>query len=205
MRTIEDIRNMLRTGADKVAINTAAIERPEFIREAAKEFGTSTIIISIQAQLLEDGEYYAFIDNGRENTHRKVFEWAAQAVELGAGELLVTSINREGTGDGFDLELVRHLANMVPIPVIASGGAGNLDHVRAVAVDGKADAIALASCLHFTYSRELVAQGFKFGSHGDFDILTEHRQTSRVDMLRIGDIKKDLVKVNVSCRDEAVA
>ena len=205
LRSIEDIRDMLRTGADKVAINTAAIERPEFIREAAEEFGTSTIIISIQAQLMEDGDYYAFTDNGRENTHRKVFEWAAQAVELGAGELLVTSINREGTGDGFDLALVRRLAESVLIPVIAAGGAGRLEHIRAVAVDGKADAIGLASCLHFTYARKLVDQGVEFGSHGEFDILTDHQETSRVNTLRIADIKQMLVEANIPCREEAAA
>jgi cyclase len=188
-----------------VAINTAAIKRPEFIREAAEEFGASTIIISIQAQQMEDGDYYAFTDNGRENTHRKVFEWAAQAVELGAGELLVTSINREGTGDGFDLDLVRRLAESVPIPVIASGGAGSLEHVRAVAVEGKVDAIGVASCLHFTHARSMIEHGVEFGSHGEFEILTEYRDTAKVDALTIAEIKQTLVGAEVPCRDWAAA
>ena len=205
LRSIEDIHNMLRTGADKVAINTAAIERPDFIREAVEEFGASTIIVSIQAQQLEDGNYYAFTDNGRENTHREVFEWAAQAVDLGAGELLVTSVNREGTGDGFDLALVHRLATSVPIPVIAAGGAGSLGHIRTVAVDGKADAIGVASCLHFFYARKLIEQGVEFGSHGEFEILTERRETSRVEPLTIADIKQTLVEANIPCREQAAA
>lgn len=203
LRSIEDIRNMLRAGADKVAINTAAIERPAFIREAAEEFGSSTIVVSIQAQLLEDGAYYAYVDNGRENTQRKVFDWAMEAIDLGAGELLVTAVHREGTGRGYDLELTRTLAETSPIPVIAAGGAGTVDHIRDVVLDGCADAVGIASCMHFGHTQQLIAQGVEFGSHGEFDILTETLTTARVENLSIPAIKDTLAAAGVACRPVA--
>jgi cyclase len=107
LRSLDDIRNVLRAGADKVALNTAAINRPQLIQEASRQFGSSAIVISIEAILQPDGKYEAYTDNGRESTGVDAIEWAQQATELGAGELLVTSINKEGTGRGFDLELTR--------------------------------------------------------------------------------------------------
>ena len=123
LRNLEDIREVLRAGADKVSLNTAVIGRPELIREAAHQFGSSTIVVSIEAIKNRDGSYEAYTDNGRESTGVDALEWALRAVELGAGELLVTSIDREGMGNGFDLELTRTIAESVPVPVIACGGA----------------------------------------------------------------------------------
>lgn len=155
MRSIDDIRAVLRAGADKVTINTAALRRPDFIREAAGTFGSSTIVVSIEAMKKADGGYEAFTDNGREKTGVDAIEWAARVAELGAGEILVTSIEREGTGRGYDIELTRAVAGAVDIPVVACGGAGKPEHV-AEAIAAGASAVSLASLLHYEYvtSRE---------------------------------------------------
>jgi imidazole glycerol-phosphate synthase subunit HisF len=122
LRSLEDIRRVLRAGADKVALNTAAVERPELISEAAQAFGSSTIVVSIEAMRQNGGGYEAFVDFGRQSTGVDAVQWAERAVELGAGELLVTSINQEGTGKGYDLDLTRKIAESVSVPVIALGG-----------------------------------------------------------------------------------
>jgi len=149
LRSLDDIRAVLRAGADKVAVNTAAIANPELIAEAAHKFGSSTITVSIAAIRQPDGGYKAFTDFGREESGVDVFDWAARAVELGAGELLVTSVDRDGTGRGYDLDLIRRIAEAVPIPVIAGGGAGTRAHVAEVIAEGRADAVSLASLLHY--------------------------------------------------------
>jgi imidazole glycerol-phosphate synthase subunit HisF len=149
LRTVEDIREVLRAGADKVAINTAAVRNPPLIAEAARRFGSSTIVIAIEAIETAPGRYEAFTDNGREPTSVDAIEWAARAVELGAGEVLLTSVDREGTGSGYNLELTRAIAESVGVPVIASGGAGTLDDVRRVLVEGRADAVSISSMLHY--------------------------------------------------------
>lgn len=200
LRSIDDMHAVLQSGADKVAVNSSAVERPEIIREASEEFGSSTIVVSIDAQKLEDGKYYAYIDNGRENTFKDVFAWAEEAASLGAGEILITSINNEGTGLGFDVELVKGISERVPIPVIASGGAGKTSHIVDVVRDGKADAVALASVLHFGLTSELAAEDSGFGSHGEFQILAEKRNYERVDNLSVSDVKEALVSEGVECR-----
>jgi cyclase len=155
VRTLDDVNRLLRAGADKVAVNTAAVRNPPFIREAARAFGSQCVIVNIEAIKQPGGSWEAFTDNGRERTGLDAYEWALKATDLGAGELLVTSVDREGTRKGFDLELTRHIADAVPIPVIASGGAGSIDDVATVIRDGHADAVALASILH--YGTETVA------------------------------------------------
>ena len=154
LRTLDDIRAVLRAGADKVALNTAAVRRPDFIREAARHFGSSTIMVSIEAIKRSDGTYEAYTDNGREKTGLDALTWAVRAAELGAGELIVTSIDREGTGEGYDLELTSKIARSVPIPVVACGGAGNISHVAEVLKAG-ASAASLASVLHYEFVQRL--------------------------------------------------
>jgi cyclase len=149
LRSVDDIREVLRAGADKVAINTAAVRNPPFVAEAARRFGSSTIVVAIEAVETAPGTYEAFTDNGREPTGVEVIEWAARAVELGAGEVLLTSVDREGTGTGYALAVTRAVAENVSVPVIASGGAGTLDDVRDALVRGRADAVAIASMLHY--------------------------------------------------------
>ena len=149
LRSIEDIRNVLKAGADKVSINTAAIKNPEIIRETSLTFGSSTIVVSIEAIKENSGKYFAYTDNGREYTGVDVLEWAQQVDDLGAGEIIISSVDKEGTAEGFDLELTKMISESVNIPVIAHGGAGSIKDVIDVIKIGKADAVSLASILHY--------------------------------------------------------
>jgi imidazole glycerol-phosphate synthase subunit HisF len=149
IRSLEDATHILRSGADKVAINTAAVKRPELISEMARRFGSQCMVLSIEAKKSGSGSWEAYTDNGREHTGLDVVTWAKRAKELGAGEILLTSVDQEGTCRGFDQELVQAVSSVVSIPVIASGGMGALSDVEDVVVVGKADAIAMANVLHY--------------------------------------------------------
>ena len=149
LRSIDDIVAALHHGADKVAINTAAIARPDLIREAAEAFGSQCIVVSIEAKKRAPGQWEAFTENGRETSGINVLDWVGEAERLGAGELLITSVDREGTKRGFDLELLREVRKLVRIPVIASGGVGSVDHVVAAVREADVDAVACASVLHY--------------------------------------------------------
>lgn len=149
VRTIDDFRTLLHAGADKVSVNTAAWERPELIREAAGRFGNQCVVLSLDVRGGE-GTWEVWTRAGTHSTGFDPIEWARRGVELGAGELLVTSIDREGTMSGYDLELVRRVADAVDVPVIAHGGCGTLQHLVEAAQDGHADAVSCASMLHFT-------------------------------------------------------
>lgn len=149
IRSINDINNALRSGADKVAINTYAIHHPEFITEAAKEFGSQCVVLSIEAKQQPNGSWEAYIDGGREHSGVDAIEWAKKGIELGAGEILLTSIDRDGTRKGYDLDLVKKITAISSVPVIVYGGAGSKDHVREVILDGNADAVAAASVFHY--------------------------------------------------------
>lgn len=148
IRTVQDIHNLLRAGADKVAINTAAVRHPALLTEAARIFGSQCIVISVQAKLQAPGKWEVYTDNGREHTGLDAIEWTKRAVELGAGEVLLTSVDQEGTRRGFDLDLISAIAPQMGVPVIACGGAGSIEHV-AQAVGVGADAIAVAGLLHY--------------------------------------------------------
>ena len=148
LRSIEDVRAMLRAGADKVAINTAAIGRPELITEVAQRFGSQCMVLGIEAKRNGAGKWEAFTDNGREFTGLDVVEWCRRGYELGAGEILLTSVDQEGTRKGFDTALIEAVTNAVPIPVIASGGMGSTAHMVDAFSHG-ADAIAMADVLHY--------------------------------------------------------
>jgi cyclase len=149
LRSLDDIRSVLRAGADKAALNTAAIRQPELITEAARAFGSSTVVVSIEAKKRSDGSYEAFSDCGRERTGRDVVAWAKEAESRGAGEILITSVDREGTGGGFDLELTELVCSAVSLPVVASGGAGRKEDVVALAGATDVSGIAVASLLHY--------------------------------------------------------
>ena len=149
IRQVEDIRKMLLAGADKVSINTAAVHRPEFVGEAAEKFGAQCIVVAIDAKSTGPDEWEIFTHGGREPTGIDAIEWAKRMADLGAGEILLTSMDRDGTRSGFDIELTRTLADAVTVPVIASGGVGTLDHLVAGVRDGHASAVLAASIFHF--------------------------------------------------------
>ena len=148
IRSVEDARRMLRAGADKVSVNTAAVQRPELIGEIAAEFGAQCVVVAIDARRSEMG-FEVFTHGGRTGTGIDAIEWAARAEALGAGEILLTSMDRDGTRDGFDIELTRAISERVNIPVIASGGVGSLDHLVEGVLEGRADAVLAASIFHF--------------------------------------------------------
>lgn len=162
MRSVEDIRQALRAGADKVAINTHATKHPEFITEAARAFGSQCIVGHVEAKRMSWGGFEALIDNGRVSTGRDAILWAKELVSLGAGELLITSVDQEGTAKGYDVELVRAIASSVPVPVIASGGAGNPADILSVIQGGCADAVSAAHIFHYKkYSIRAVKKRLK--------------------------------------------
>lgn len=199
LRTIDDIRTVLRAGADKVSLNTAAINNPQLIREASKRFGSSTILISIEAIKKPDGTYEAYTDNGREKTGVNVFEWAERVEKLGAGEIMVTSINQEGTGRGFDLELTRRIAEAVSIPVIACGGAGEVSHIYDVIDKGRADAVSMASILHYNFIKHYRLED-DFSEEGNIEYLKKNRTCSKINDCTIEDIKWHLDMKGLKCR-----
>ncbi len=193
IRTLNDVKAVLRAGADKVSLNTAAITRPELIREAALRFGSSTIVVSIEAIRQPDGRYEAYTDNGRERTGVDAYEWAVRAADLGAGELLVTSIDREGTGKGYDTELTRRIAESVPIPVIACGGAGSVEHVADVIDRGRADAVCVASLLHYNVLKRYGSR-HDFSGEGNTEYLKTARGFSKVNDVSLPDLKAHLLR-----------
>ena len=149
IRTVEDIREALRHGADKVAINTAAVQRPEFLTEAANAFGSQCVVLSVEAKRGPNGDWRVMTDNGREPSGFDVVKWVVRAESLGAGEVLLTSVDQEGTENGFDVELIEAVHRAVRIPVVASGGAGSPAHVVDVFKRGICDAVACAAILHY--------------------------------------------------------
>lgn len=149
IRSIHDINNALRAGADKVAVNTYAIRHPEFISAAAKEFGSQCVVLFIEAKKQPGGHYECYTDGGREKSGVDAVEWAKQSIELGAGEILISSIDRDGTRRGYELDLIKSITAFAPVPVIAHGGAGNLASVSEVITEGKADAVSASSIFHY--------------------------------------------------------
>lgn len=202
LRSVEDIREVLRAGADKVAINTAAVQNPDLIRKASRAFGSSTILASIEAVRKPKGGYEICTDYGRELTGRDAVEWALQAVELGAGEVLVTSIDREGTGEGYDLDLTARIADQCGVPVIACGGCGKMEDVSRVVVQGRADAVSMASILHYYIVREKIFPHERgdFHAEGNTSFLMEGKEFKKILPSTIRQIKEHLRDVGVCCR-----
>ena len=203
LRSVEDIRKVLRAGADKVSLNTAAINRPDLIREASRAFGSSTIVISIEAIRQPNGSYECFTDFGREATGVEVAGWAQKAVELGAGELIVTSIDREGTGKGFDTELIRSVAAAVPVPVIAAGGAGEPGHVVDAVRQGEADAVCVASMLHYHFARECAVDASRFSAEGNIESLARGATFGNIRGADLAEVRDALVAEGIACRQQA--
>lgn len=204
IRSLNDIRMILQAGADKVAINTAAVKRPSFIAEAAQVFGSSTIVATIEAIRQPNQEYLAFVDNGREHTGREVKAWAKQLEMLGAGEIMITSVDREGTGKGFDLELIRMVADNVKIPVIAHGGAGCIDHLVQIG-NTEISAAAVASVFHYQYLAQKYADGEDEcacapGVEGNREFLSKKRDFGKIQGATIAQVKQRFREQGISCR-----
>lgn len=149
IRSIHDINQALRAGADKVAINTFGVSHPDFIFEASREFGSQCIVLYIEAKKQPDGSYEAYTDGGREHSGVDAVAWAKKGMELGAGEILVSSIDQDGTRKGYDIDLIRHISAFATVPVIAHGGAGTMESVAEAVREGKADAVAASSVFHY--------------------------------------------------------
>jgi cyclase len=149
LRSVEDMYTMLRAGADKISINSSALANPDLIRAGAEKFGSQCIVVSIDARRVAPDRWEVFSHGSRKATGWEAVEWAKRAVSLGAGEIVLNSIDADGTKEGFDLVITRRISEAVGVPVVASGGAGNLDHMAEVLIDGKADAVLAASIFHF--------------------------------------------------------
>jgi len=167
IRTLEDIRKLLSAGADKVSINTAAVENPDFIKQACNKFGDQCIIVSIDVKKNDEGKYEVFTHGGKNATGLDPIGWAKKAESLNAGEILITSIDKEGTMDGYDLDLVKEVVNAVSIPVIAHGGVGTLKHLAEGILDADASAVAAASIFHFTDQSPIKARRYMKGANID--------------------------------------
>lgn len=149
IRTVEDVRMILENGADKISINTAAVQNPDIIRESSIRFGSQCILIAIDAKMNDKGSWDVYLHGGRTRTDIDAVMWAIKACEMGAGEILLTSMDRDGTKKGYDIELTQRIAEAIPVPVIASGGAGTIEHLYEGLTSGRADAVLAASIFHF--------------------------------------------------------
>jgi len=199
LRTLEDIRLVLRAGADKVSLNTATIKNPTFITDAANKFGSSTIVVAIEAIKQTDGRYLAYVDNGREETGIEVIQWARQIEELGAGELIITSVDREGTAEGFDIDLIKSISNVVNIPVIAHGGASTMSNIIDAVQTGNASALAIASIFHYASMKKLLHTNSD-NTEGNNTLKNSGKNFSIIEPCNISDVK-NLFKINkIPCR-----
>lgn len=198
LRSISDIKEVLRAGADKVCLNTAVIKNPSLIKEASRMFGSSTIVIAIEAIKEGENKYLAYTDNGREYTGVDVFEWAKKVDELGAGEIVITSVDKEGTGQGYDLDLVKTLSNLVSCPVIAHGGAGKASHVTEVLKNADADAVMISSLFHYDFIKENESKSSSL--EGNIEFLKQKRNFHTFESCSIRDLKEVLVENKIECR-----
>lgn len=200
LRNLENIKLALDSGADKVSLNTAVIRNPKLITEAAHKFGSSTVVVSIEAIRQPNGEYLCFVDNGREHTGVEVVKWAKQVVEMGAGEIVITSVDREGTGEGFDLPLIRSVADNVNVPVVAHGGAGSVEDIIQLVQTTKVNGIAVASIFHYQTIQQVETVQTSQKTEGNFSFLNRGQAIKRIKPIGISDVVSELRKINVVCR-----
>ena len=198
LRSTDDIREVLKAGADKVCLNTAAIRNPNLIKEASKKFGSSTIVVALEV-IKTNGEYLCFVDNGREHTGVKAVEWAQKVQELGAGEIVVTSVDQEGTGEGFDLNLIKQISNAVTLPVVAHGGAGSSNDIEKVIKECDVSAVAVASIIHYDcLAKDLFKNSDK--TEGNTTFLNSKKAYGKITPYSLSDIKSHLRSHGIECR-----
>jgi len=202
IRSLEDINRVLRAGADKVAINTAAIANPDFINKASETFGSSTIVVAVEVIRQADGSYLLYTDNGREHTGINALSWIKEVEQRGAGEILLTSIDSEGTGKGFDLSLLEEVSDLISIPLIAHGGAASVKDIHDAVVNGKADAVALASMLHYTAINQLREMTDSSFEEGNIEFLSRGLESSRkFGTHNLIEIKNQLTLLSIPIRE----
>ena len=200
IRSIEDIRHILRCGADKVAINTQAVKNPDFVKISSKEFGSSTIVVVIEASRINKGRYNIFTDNGREKTNIDAVEWSKKVEVLGAGELLITSIDREGTGKGFDLELSNQIKQNVNIPVIIHGGAGTTNHIVSATKNiDNVDGVSIASMFHYSLIENKKFK-LKENNFGNKEYLAKSNFNFKFENCDINQLKLNLKNQDINIR-----
>lgn len=197
LRNIDDIKSVLRSGADKVTLNTAAIKNPNLIKEASLKFGSSTIVIAIEAIKQGNGEYFSFIDNGRQETGIEVVKWARKVEELGAGEIVITSVDKDGTNEGYDLNLIKLISENVSIPVIAHGGGGDLMNLKN-AINLGISGVCLASALHYSTIKSIPFENNS--NEGNSSFIKSGNHFSKISSLTIKELKTYLEKENIECR-----
>ena len=200
IRSLSDINSVLRAGADKVSINTAVIGNPEFINQASKAFGSSTIVVAVEAIRQPDHSYLTYTDNGREYTGVEVLSWVKEAEDRGAGEILLTSIDREGTGNGFDLDLIKIVSDAVTIPVIAHGGGANISHIMDSINQGGADAVAIASMLHYAALNRIGSLSNGFEGEGNIEFLLKNSSFKMFATENLTEVKNKLAENKIPLR-----
>lgn len=199
LRTLDDIKLVLRAGADKACLNTAAIKNPEIVRRAVKKFGSSTIVIAIEAIRQENGEYFCFTDNGRQHTDVEVISWVRKIQELGAGEIIITSVDREGTGKGFDRELISKVSEVATVPLIIHGGAGNKDHIKQILSEYNVDAICASAIFHYEFIKNN-KKVFWNTSEGNVDFLLSGRSVKNIKGSTVTNLKDFLSQNQINIR-----
>ncbi|MFN8390345.1 MAG: imidazole glycerol phosphate synthase cyclase subunit [Bdellovibrionota bacterium] len=203
LRTLDDITAVLRSGADKVALNSAAIRRPEILSEAVSRFGASTIVLSVEVGRNLQGGYEALIEYGRETTGLSALDWISQAAKLGIGELLITAVHREGTGQGLDIELLKRCRELATIPIIAGGGVGTREHVLEAFEKGGADAVTLAGALHYPALRSMETNPEGYAQEGNIRYLMSAQKDTGfkgISGFSLPELKEFLRERHVECR-----
>ena len=200
IRSIGDIRDVLRSGADKVCINTAAVKNPQFVADAVSVFGASTIVVAIEAIRQSDGTYHAFTDNGREETGLDVVGWARTVEDMGAGELVITSVDRDGTGEGFDIPLIRSITDEVRIPVIAHGGAATIENTVAMIEATNVSAVCISSAFHYDLlDRHRGRRAFR-AEEGNTSFLNGMSTERKAKTFGIGELKAAMASADLGVR-----
>jgi len=200
LENLKDIEAVFNFGADRVAINTAAINRPELIREASRNFGSSNLVINVEAVKETDRSYGAFCNNARDQTGWEVVDWCRKIEDLGAGEIVLSAVGRDGTGEGFDLDLVGLVCDQIDLPVIAHGGALNAAHIVKLFTQTSAAGVMLASSLHYGCLHRINNSESSFEQGGNVKFLRNRRNFSNYKELSVGEIKNALRKCGVHCR-----
>lgn len=215
IRSVDDVREVLRAGADKVAINTAAVHNPQLLKETVKAFGSQCIVSSIEVFRQDDGQYEVWTDHGREPTNKNFFDWVKEVQDLGVGEILLHSIKRDGMGNGYDLEMTKAVSELVSIPLIVSCGAGKKEHLALAVKEGCADAVCASSLFHYNYMKPVKRPTMSYNSKelrmgaqidsGNIDFLNEGYGDYReftVEPCSIGTAKEYLASQGIQVRQE---